>query len=185
MKVVTFVSIFIVFFSSSANANNSFWMGDPPNQKIRQDQAVEWLNCLKKVQEQIPTLSPAEKRWLEVEVDNELAKGIYTQRALAAMESKEYNIRIARSHMEQIIFTLTSLANNKSIENNKEMITWALLAQQFMDLTFWQSISDLVDRKIIDNEICGLKAFYFENFVSQAEVIIRRVIINHLNGTLP
>ncbi len=138
-----------------------------------------------KVQEQIPTLSPAEKGWLETEVDNELAKGKYTRRALEAMDSREYHIRVARSRMEDIIVTLTLLANSKSIEKNKEMINWALLAHQFMDTGLWISISVLVDRKIVDKKICNLESLYSENFVLQSQAIIRRVIINHLNGTLP
>ena len=185
MKVVTFLSIFMLFFSSSANAKNTFWMRDPPNKKVRQEQAAEWLNCFRKVEDQIPTLSPAEKRWLEVEVDNELAKGTYTRRAMEAMESKEYNIRVARSHLEELNLTLTLISDNKSVDKNFVMMNWALLANQFIDFNFWQSITYLVDHKIIDKEICGLKDFYLSNFTLQTQAIIRRVIINHLNGTLP
>jgi hypothetical protein len=185
MKVMTFLFIFVLFFLSSANAKNTFWMGDPPNQEIRQNQAAKWLNCFLKVQEQIPTLSPAEKRWLEVEVDNELAKGTYTQRAMAAMESREYNIRVARSHIERIISTLTLLSKNKLVEKNREVIAWARLVNHFLYYEFWQSLSDLVDRKIIDKEICGYTHVYFINFATQAREIIRRVITHHLYRTLP
>jgi hypothetical protein len=184
MKTLLLIPIFILFSLSSANAQNTFWMGDPPNQKIRQNQASEWLNCFKKVEEQIPTLSPSERTWLETEVNNELAKGKYTQRALTAMESREYHIYITRPHLEKIINNLTLLANSKSLERNREMVTWSFLANQFMDGTFWRSISSLVDRKIVNEKICYLheqKSVYFEGFVMQAQVIIRRVIINHLN----
>lgn len=185
MRTLLLIPIFILFSLSSANAQNTFWMGDPPNQKIRQDQASEWLKCFKKVEEQIPTLSPSEKRWLETELDTELAKGKVTQRSLTARKSSEYNIHIARSHLEEIIYYLTLLANNKSVERNKEMITWSLLAHQFMDGDFWQSISVLVDQKIVNKKIDNIEAFYFENFVLKAQFIIRRVITNYLNGTLP
>jgi hypothetical protein len=79
MQLLIFVSILVLLVPSPINAASTFWWGDPPNRKIRQDQASEWLNCLKKVQDQIPTLSPAEKGWLETEVDKELAKGTHTR----------------------------------------------------------------------------------------------------------
>lgn len=182
------LSTSIILLFSSAYAESTFWKGDPPNRKVRQAQAFVWLSCLKKVENQIPTISPAEKKWIETEYDKELEREKYrklTQRALAAMDSREYHIRLARSHMEEIIYNLTLLSNNKPVERNREMIMWARLADQFINQTFWRSVSVLVNRKIIDREICDLKALYFENFVLQAQAIIRRVITNHLNGTLP
>ena len=182
------LSTLIILLFSSAYAESTFWRGAPPNRKVRQAQACVWLSCLKKIENQIPTLSPAEKRWIETEYDKELERDEYrklTRRALSAMDSREYHIRLARSQIEEIINNLTFLANNKAVERNREMIMWALLTHKFINGDFWRSISVIVDRKIIDKEICDLETLYFENFVLQAQAIIQRVIINHLNGTLP
>jgi len=171
-----------------AYAESTFFGGDPPNRKVRQAQASVWLSCLKKLENQIPTLSPAEKRWIETEYDKELERENYrkyTRRASAAMDSKEYHIRLARSHMGELIDTLTFLADNKPIEMNKEVEAWAILSHQFMNGEFWRSISVLVERQIIDKKICHYEALYFENFILQAQAIIKRVIISHLEGSLP
>src|SRR5215469_4279171 len=56
----------------------------------RRSQAAEWLGEISKLDNQIPTLSPAEKAWLKVEYDDELAReGRLTPRAIRAFQSKE------------------------------------------------------------------------------------------------
>ena len=177
----------IMLLFSLAYAGSTFFWGDPPNRKVRQAQASDWLSCLKKLENQIPTLSPAEKRWIETEYDKKLEREKYrklTLRASAAMDSKEYHIRLTRSHIGELINTVTLLADNKPIERNKEVEAWAVLAHQFINGEFWRSISVLVERKIIDKKICDYEALYFENFVLQAQAIIQRVIISHLEGSL-
>jgi len=187
LKSLVLTTLIMLLFSS-AYAESTFFGGHPPNRKVRQAQASAWLSCLKKLENQIPTLSPAEKRWIETEYDKELEREKYrklTRRASAAMDSKEYHIRLTRSHIRELINTLTLLADNKPIERNKEVEAWAILAHQFINGEFWRSISVLVERQIIDKKICDYEALYFENFVLQAQAIIQRVIISHLEGSLP
>lgn len=194
IKSIILSTLMIVLFSSLACAESEFHglssIYKPLDRKERQAKAFQWLTCFKKLHEDIPTLSPEEARWIEREYDKEIKKyGTYTRRAMAASDSKEYNSRLALQRLESILPILSILADNKKIEKNLEVAYWAMLASNFMDASFWQSIYHLVELKIIDKNFCNYDCSYkelcFYNFVLKAQNIIDQIIINHLVEKMP
>lgn len=178
------ISILLILFSAFANAQIKY-DGEPPNRILRRQQALEWINCFSKLEKQIPTLSPAEKKWLENEMGTALGGGELTRRAFNAMFSREHEIYVARSYLPGIIHILIQLAGDEPIEKSKEIKVWAQLANQFIDAVFWESISNMVGRGVIESDVCGIKELYLVNFARKAQALIKNIIINYLNGSLP
>lgn len=189
-KAVIFLSlILIVAPASRVPGVEEFWRGEFPNFSIRQTQAKEWLNDFKSIEKQIPTLSPSEKAWLHREIDQELAGGTYTRRALRAMDSKEYHIRYTRKHIEELINALSAISEKKFQDKKQEALFWTIAAQAMLDYQLWQSVHALINEGIVDKKTSSsenyVKDLGYLNIVLQATTIIERVVIPYLNDTLP
>jgi hypothetical protein len=180
------MAIIVLWVSASpSSAEREFWMGTaPPPRTVRVKQALEWLEGFKRLNQQIPTLSPREQEWLEREYDNQVGPGRFTPRARAAFDSPEYQKRLARERLDQILFALGVLVNAEQLTTATEVQAWAELASGMMDPQLWQSVTVLVERKSVSPEINGVKQFYLENHVAWAQGVLNRVVVPYLAGRL-
>lgn len=171
-----------------AETHNVPWTTDA---KSRQQHALKYYQEFQRLDEQIPTLSPAEKTWLKTEFDETIAAAgnCYTKRALDAMSSREYNVRVAKDHVAEIIAVLKPLSDGSCRDLGGEATQWTRLASLFMDSSFWDAIGDLIDRKIISPEINGIShekmglpsnetgEIYYINHVGWANQILEDITI--------
>jgi hypothetical protein len=176
------VMVCLVVSNLQAGVHPLFWK----NHQSRQQEARGWLDGFRKLDAQLPTLSPAEQRWLRTEYDDEInnAGGHFTKRALDATNSREFNLRIAKAHVAKIIPILSELSRPDAQDQKREVILWASLASLFMNNEFWQAIDSLVERGVIEKEINGVKQFYSLNHTLAAKYIVEEVVLRYLNGNL-
>lgn len=154
-------------------------LSDP---KLRRGVAEGYRKAFSGLDEKIPTLSPDEDHWLRIEIDDteRQAGGVHTARALAAMDSKAYSLRVTKPHVRQIIEVLDGIIAQRVPGQRGEIRLWAQLAVLFMDFNFWQEIAALVSRGIVEKMVDGVEQFYFQNHVLWAETILRNVVIPSL-----
>jgi len=176
--------VFLIAATAPAAGQRAFWQGPLPDRAARSEQAAEWLRGFTNLDQQVPTLSPSEAAWLKREYDDQLAGGVYTPRALSATKSREYNVRVVRQHLGVVLPILKSLAGQKPLGAQDEVREWAELAAQIMELTFWQSVTDLIERGDVRPEINGVKSLHLENHVGWARVILNRIVVPYLEGRL-
>jgi hypothetical protein len=145
--------------------------------------ALAWKEHFSKLDVQLPTLSPTEEQWLKTEIDATIATagGIYTPRALDAMDSREYQIRVAKPHILRILQVLQQLAVTAANERQRAAL-WTQFAVLIMDKQFWQAIDNLARRKIVQKTVNGYDSFYYENHVSRAQEILTGIVLPYLNS---
>jgi hypothetical protein len=151
-------------------------LSDP---KLRRGVAQEYRRSFLALDKQIPTLSPDEERWLRTEIDEteREAGGVYTKRALDAMDSKAYSLRVAKPHVKMILDVLDEIIMYPAPGQRKEVRLWAELATLFINVSFWQEVDKLVSLGAIEKKISGVEQFYFQNHILWAETILRNVVI--------
>jgi hypothetical protein len=167
---------------AQAQAASASWF----DSSYRRESASKWLSELSRVNRQIPTLSPAEQLWLKTEIDDEMAAAgnRYTKRALAAMDSREYQLRVTKPRLDSIVRILGSLSSTRSQPIRTEVNLWAQLASRYMDKELWQAIDALVRSKVIDSRINGVDSLYYENHLPWAKQVINGVVLPYLSGEL-
>jgi hypothetical protein len=149
----------------------------------RQNQAKQWRDEFANLNEQIPTLSPAEQRWLNTEITDTIkaAGGRYTARSLAAMDSREYQVSVAKPHVDEIINACDQILLLVRLGHERlETAQWTRLAALFMDKSFWQAVDYLKERKIIKRKINGVDQLYYENHVLWAQQILNGLVFRYL-----
>ena len=156
------------------------------DRSYRQRSALKWRDGFRALDRQTPTLSPAEERWLKIEIDDEIATNgnRYTKRALAAMDSREYDVRVAKAGLREITTLLDILGAERAPILREEVRRWTELAARFLDKDFWQAIDGLVRRKLVDARINGVDSLYFENHVLWAKGLIEGIVQPFVQGTL-
>jgi hypothetical protein len=144
-----------------------------------------WRCRFGRLDRQVPTLSPAERAWLKTEYDNqiEVAGGTYTPRAIAAANSTEYHKRAVRVRLDRILLGLNALSTPNTQPKQAGVRVWIGLAASMMDPSLWNSVEVLVDRKVIDPEINGIKDFYLDNHVMRSHEVLSRVVLPMLDDT--
>lgn len=149
---------------------------------FRQRQARNWLAAFAKVEREVPTLSPREEAWLKAEIDDELARNDnrYTKRALAAMDSREYDIRVVRAVLPSLTVALSQLTR-VDLTQQAEAVRWAQVASKTLDPLFWQAIDNLVRRKIVSPDINGVSEGYLENHAGWASALLSQFVIPFLS----
>lgn len=158
-----------------------------PNAGVRRGLAKEWAAAFAQVDRQLPDLSPSQEAWLRNEYHQQIdsAGGRYTPRALAATSSPEYQIYIAKPRTGEILTALTRIASGAARDKNHEVALWASIANGFIDYGYWQAITSLIDRKTIERRIGHVDSHYYENYALQAQGILSKIVIPHLEGRLP
>jgi hypothetical protein len=179
MRMLCSAVLLLVVPGVSAQDQRSF-----AEREYRQSRAQSWRADFSKLDTQIPTLSPAEQQWLKTEIDDTMrnAGGTYTPRALTAMDSREYQLRIVKPRLRVMLQILDQIVRltSRDIER-QEVLLWTQLVRSFMDVDFWQSIDSLVQRKIVEKRISGVETFYYENHVGWARQIVGDLVIPYLN----
>ena len=174
----------MILLASNANADFSTFY---KTRQLRQKEATNWRAGFNRLDNLIPTLSPAEERWLKTEFDDEMGRdGTYTKRALQAMDSKEYDIRVSKRHIKEIIKILSDLSGTTISDQRAEAILWAKLASLFMDHGFWQSINGLIKHEVLDKNINinGITAYYRETYTLWAKYILDNIVVAYMSGNL-
>ena len=120
--------------------------------QTRQAHALQLQRDFGALYNQIPTLSPGEERWLKTEYDDTIAAngGRYTKRAVSAMETRAWSIRVAKPHALEIETELAMLGMR--LNRAQEARQWTRVAGLLMDNEFWQAIEDLHRRGVIDKQ---------------------------------
>jgi hypothetical protein len=143
------ISLAFLFLITVPSVGQNEWYKNPQN---RQAHALQLQRNFEALNAQIPTLSPSEERWLKTEIDDTIAAngGRYTKRAMDAMESRAWNIRVAKPHAQQIVADLGPLT--RQLDRTKETRQWARISALLIDHDFWQAVEDLQQRKVIDKQ---------------------------------
>ncbi len=178
-KIVRFTITALVLSTATLCSQESFKVLRNDSTS-RQKQAHVWRDDFIKLNLQIPTLSPAEKRWVQTEINDEVSRtGTHTKRALDAMESREYDLYIAKPRVEDIIDFLTLLERQTLSEQTAEVVVWARLGSHLLDSELWQAIESLIQRGIVhDDSFLSLKHTFW------AQYILDEIILNYITGNL-
>ena len=172
--------------SGEEDVKSAFAMGEPLNPAQRQQLARLWGEDIKRLNDAIPTLSPSQEAWLQREYHDEIASGIYTSRALNAMNSREYYIWLAKSFASSNATIVAKLADGKAADRNEEALLWAILANSLLDREFGQAVLALVDERVIDKSVLGKDDYiqhYIENQQLWGQTILARLVIPYLADT--
>lgn len=103
------------------------------------------------------------------------------------MDSKEYQLSIAKPHVQRIVDALNLILSFGTSGNQRaETAQWLRLSSLFLDKTFWQVIDGLVERKLVSSKLNGLNGLYYENHVLWAQHILDGLITVYIQtGSLP
>ena len=192
--MVKFSSFLVVLslcltFSHSTSAEKPAWQAfvdaDPLTAAQRQELAQKWAAGFNQLNDAIPTLSPSEKAWLKREYDDQIASGKFTGRSLSAMNSREYNIRLAKRFASNNVELIGAIAGGKFTDRRKEALLWAAIADNLLDREYGQAILELVDLNVISKSVLEWENYYIENQQLQGQFILNRLVIPFLAGTQP
>jgi len=132
---------------------------------------------------QVFELSPAEQKWLDGELNS--GDGKITQRVMAAMDSKEYDIFTAKSRFALVLIPFNNLRSLK-MACKDEVLQWTEVASRLPDNELWQSVDSLVKREIISKkstEDFG-HSLLAPNATLRSQAILNGVVIPYLKGEL-
>lgn len=177
----------VALFSFNVFAQAELAPGKPlPNSELRRALAKNYAATFAQLDRQIPQLSPAQETWLKGEYHEEIATNgnRYTQRALAAMNSPEYQIFVAKPMTKEIAAVMSKIGSG--IQNRAaEIALWTTAANMLIDIRYWQAVENLVDRKMIQPKIGHVASYYQQNYVTQAQEILSKIVVPYLEGRLP
>lgn len=171
----------IIGFTVSNGANAWILRGYKPGlsetRAGRQQEAREQLASFKKLNSQLPTLSPDEMKWIQTEYYEQVKSsgGHFTKRALSAMNSKEYLLHKAKPHVETIMGILTELSNAQ-LPLKREVYLWAKLSSLYLNVEFWGNFPALADTYgIVEKDLLTEKGY---DWNKNPESIYRELEIN-------
>jgi len=124
----------------------------------------------------------AKSGWLKTEYDDTIAAsgGHYTERAVSAMDTRAWSIRVAKPHALEIKSELVMLGmrNNRA----QEARHWTRIAVLLMDNEFWQAIDDLQQRGVIDKQhLQFLGEFHGPTATLWAQQILKEVVLPYFD----
>ena len=150
---------------------------------LRMKEAAKLHDDLSAMDKQVPYLSPAEKKWLDGELNS--ANGKFTDRYMRALDSQEYAISTAKSGFAVVLIPLGNLSSLK-MACKDEGLMWAEVASRLPDTQLWQAVDHLVERKIVSKksaEDFG-HTFLAANATLRSQAILDAVVIPYLKGEL-
>ena len=146
--------------------------------------AEDLLSFLKKIDNQIPSLSPSQEEWLEKETA-EYKKTKDIKRYLEITQTKEYNINAVKSNLAGMIYFLDKIILNLKIEKpslgdeKNEMYRWLVIVDSLMDNRFWDGLVVLIeDFKVVDGKL-------FDDFKKNNDQSQRMYLFYLANGNIP
>ncbi len=170
----------VFFFLLSIPTFGQNWWGTP---QTRQAHALKLQRDFEVLYDQIPTLSPSEERWLKTEYDDTIAAngGHYTERAVSAMDTRAWSIRVAKPHALEIKSELAMLSMR--LNRTQETRLWTRIAALLMDNEFWQAIDDLQQRGVIDKrQLQFLGKFHGPTATLWAQQILNEVVLPYFDS---
>jgi hypothetical protein len=123
------------------------------SRESRRAQSKEWLEEIAKIERQIPTLSPTEKEWLRIEVDEEIARagGRSTARSNVAERSREGLSRSTKPVAGAMVSILEALSTpSAALSESTEVVLWARLASIGLSNNFWADIARLGELGVLE-----------------------------------
>lgn len=158
----------------------------PPNSEVRRALATRYAATFTQLDRQIPQLSPTQETWLKGEYHDQIAVAgnRYTQRALAAMSSPEYQIYVAKPKTGEIASVMSKIASGTQ-SRTAEIALWATAANMLIDYQYWQAVGSLVDHKTIQPKIGHVDSYYHQNYALQAQGILSKIVVPYIEGRLP
>lgn len=195
VKKTKILVIFFLSISLSALLPGHIFASEAGTPSITKDQldalgraqyAKTLWSFFKKIDEGIPSLSPAQEQWLDKEM-KEWEKSGNSKRFWAIMSSKEYNARAVKDYIAGINNGLLLLSIPGQAEK-KEMYIWSLITGHLMSPNEWGSMHHLIEDSIVDKKLFFQDSsekidghlFYETNGVIPAWQILRYVIIPYL-----
>lgn len=153
----------------------------------RRAMAQDFAKSFGELDRQVPQLSPSQRAWLKVEYDDEIASAgnRYTKRAITAMDSLEYQLHVVKPRTAEILEILSRITEASRKSKSVEVALWALLIHHLMDYQYWQAVASLVERKAIQEKIGNVQSYYFQSYTLQAQNLLSRIVIPHLQERLP
>ncbi len=180
VSLVFFFLLGIPAFGQVKISRSTDWWRTP---QARQAHALKLHGDFEALYSQIPTLSPSEEQWLKTEYDDTIAAsgGRYTKRALDAMATRAWSIRVAKPQAFQIDYELAILS--RPLDPAQEARHWTRLAALLMDYEFWQDIDDLRQRGVIDKQQLNfLGEFPGPTATLWAQQILYEVVLPYLDS---
>jgi len=157
------IAIIVFIISNEANAwiIRGYKLGLLETRLGRQQEAQEKLDSFKKLNSQLPTLSPDERKWVQTEYYEQIKSGGFTKRAMAAMNSKEYLLHKTKPQVEMIIGILTELCNS-GLSRKREVYLWANLSSLYLNVEFWGNFPMLAEYGIIEKDLITEKGYNWD-----------------------
>lgn len=150
MKYLTpFIATGLLFLGS-ASAEGYDLMKDGFSRQDRIELAKTYKERISKLDEAIPTLSPSQKEWLRKEYDENNQSGGNVRRAMAASDSKEFNIRLAKRMTSENRKIITRLASEKFETRREEAYLWAIFAVNLSYYEATHALFNLAERGMFD-----------------------------------
>ncbi len=119
--------------------------------------AKELLTFIKEIDDQIPSLSPSQEKWLQNEIGN---SNLITRRYIEATQTKEYNINVVKKNFAGTMYALNKVIANLGEkkrtphDEKKEIYWWSIINDYLLDNELWQSLLILIeDYKIVDRKM--------------------------------
>lgn len=187
--ILCFSCVFVLIESVSfVHANTKFVIFDShiPDRQARIAFAKRTRDAFAKLHFKIPTLLPMQREWLRKEVDDEFKRsgGRYTKRSLAAMESLEYSLRVAKIGTQKIQEILNEIIDSRN--QSKEVAAWTTLSCLLLDYGYWQALDVLIREDVIEKEINGIDGRHFLNHsLWVKENVLAPIVLNYIQGKLP
>jgi hypothetical protein len=123
---------------------------------------------------------------LKTEYDDTIAAsgGHYTTRALAAAESREYQLRIAKPNTELLVVVLERIMAVPSPTATETAAQWTFLVSLLLDREYWQAVENLSRMGAIGPEVNGVSRWYFEHHAMWSQFILAELAMPCLRDQL-
>jgi hypothetical protein len=151
------------------------------NEKERKEYADKLKHFLETINASIPSLSPAEKEWVEKEL-KESNGTTHAERLINVTSSKEYYKYYVKSRLNLVIEVLNARKEKNNID--VEINSWLFIVNDLLlDFSFWESIHSLITMGIIDKNIFPFSEnqdnylFYLDNGAYTARLVIGNIIM--------
>jgi len=154
---------------------------EPLDGHLRQQIAVELLERMKIIDDPIPTLSPSERRWLEIE--REASKN-NVDRLVNMLRSKESSLEKAKHGSSQLVLGLRGIVGGAN-DTKEEVLLWTMVSYHFVDQMFWEALNDLVERKLVVSQSFVDELDWADLYTSWGGDILEKIVMPFLHGTLP
>jgi hypothetical protein len=148
--------------------------------------ANDLLSFIKRIDHQIPSLSPSQEEWLAKEMA-EYKKTNSTRRYIEVTKTKEYKINAVKSRLAGMIIMLNSIIMEPPLK--KEVYLWSSIVDALMNTELWSSLQILIeDFKVVDIKLFFSDStkqideylFYANCGILPAQQILRNVITPYL-----